>query len=102
MTFSTNDFHREADELLRELGYEICGDDDEGWAFHFGGPDSTTRGPQVDTAAQASASTYSRRPPLAIDYSTLTPVVAGPLSEKRPEARTGCEKSEVLLPPHPG
>ena len=56
MTFSTNDFHRDANELLRELGYEICGDDDEGWAFHFGGPDSTTRGPQVDTAAQASAS----------------------------------------------
>ena len=56
MTFTTCDFHRDADELLRELGYEICGDDDDGWAFHFGGDDSTTRGPRLDSAAQASAS----------------------------------------------
>jgi hypothetical protein len=54
--FSANDFHSRADALLRELGYEICGDDDDGWAFHFGGDDSPTRGPQVDTAAQASLS----------------------------------------------
>jgi hypothetical protein len=56
MSFTTSDFQGHVDDLLREFGYEIGGDDEIGWTFHFGGDDSAHRGPQVDSAAQACLS----------------------------------------------
>jgi hypothetical protein len=39
---------------LRELGYEVVGDDDEGWSFTFGSFESAHRSGSVDTIEEAT------------------------------------------------
>ena len=59
MTYSSSDLQSHVDELLDELGYQIIGDDGEGWAWRVGGAEvlSVTglHGPIFDSAAEATA-----------------------------------------------
>lgn len=60
MSFSSTDLHSHVDQQLRELGYEICGDDDEvGWYWMLGDYKSTQTKLAFDTQAEASAEAIS-------------------------------------------
>ena len=56
MTYSSSDLQSDIDLKLRDLGYEICGDDDTlGWSWQLGDFSSTSVMLAFETAAEASA-----------------------------------------------
>lgn len=56
MSYSASDLQIDADQQLRALGYEICGDDDdEGWYWTIGSFRSTSVQLAFDSAAEATA-----------------------------------------------
>ena len=56
MSYSASDLQMDADRQLRTLGYEICGDDDDGgWYWTIGSFRSTSANLAFDSAAEATA-----------------------------------------------